>query len=164
MKSDIGKIPEAASADALATLLDVTPRRVRQIASESHIKAAGRGLWPVAPIVRAAVAAAGREREGSAERDARAALMRARAREIELRTAREEGELVPTEEAVAYTQSVVGALISRMNGLPARITRDARERRKIEAILDEIRADVAKASAEHGPAYRSLPDEPEASQ
>lgn len=163
MKKKPETIPEAASADALATLLDVTPRRVRQLASEAHIEPLARGLWPVGAVIRAAVTAAGREREGSSERDARAALMRARAREIEIRTAEREGELIPTDEAVAYTQSVVGALISRMNGLPAQITRDARERRKIEAILDEIRSDVAKVCAEHGPVYRSLPDEPEAS-
>lgn len=162
MKKETGKIPDAASADALAALLGVSSRRARQIAAEAGIEAAGRGLWPVGPVVRAAIAAAGRDREGSAERDARAALMRARAREIEIRTAEREGELVPMEEAVAYAQAVVGTLISRMNGLPAQITRDRRERQKIETILDEIRSDVAKVIPEHGSAYRSLPDEPEA--
>lgn len=82
----------------------------------------------------------------------------ARAREIELRTAREEGELIPTEEALAYVQAVVGALISRMNGLPAQITRDLDERRRIEAMLDGVRAEVAAICAEHGPHYRALPD------
>lgn len=155
-------IPDTASADALAGLLDVSPRRVRQIAAEAQIQPVARGQWPVAAIVRAAVAAAGKARTGDAEREARAALMQARAREIQLRTAREEGELIPTEEAVAYTQAVVGTLVSRLNGLPAQITRDLDERRRIEAMLDEIRRDVAAVSGEHGPAYRDLPDADEA--
>lgn len=151
-------IPDTASADALADLLNVSARRVRQIAVEARIKPAARGQWPVAAIIRATIAAAGKARMGDAEREARAALMQARAHEIRLRTAREEGELVPTDEAVAYTQAVVGALISRLNGLPAQITRDLRERRRIEKMIDEIRADVAKVSAEHSPVYRDPPD------
>lgn len=161
MKVDPEKIPDAASADALAALLDVTPRRIRQIASEGRMKPLSRGLWPVAPIIRAAIAAAGREREGDAERNARASLMRARAREIEVRVAEREKELVPTEEAVAYTQAVIGALISRMNGLPAQITRDLDERRRIETILDTIRWEVDRVFEEYAVRYRSLPDLPE---
>jgi phage terminase Nu1 subunit (DNA packaging protein) len=84
----------------------------------------------------------------------------ARARETELRTARQELELVPTEEAVAYVQMVVGTLVSRLNGLPAQFTRDLDERRRLEAAIERIRADVADAMAQHGSAYRSLPDQP----
>ena len=82
----------------------------------------------------------------------------ARAREIELRTARDEQELIPTEEAVAYAQMVVGALVSRLNGLPAQYTRDLDERRKLEATIDGIREEVAQVMSEHGPGYRGLPD------
>ncbi len=86
----------------------------------------------------------------------------ARAREIELRTARDEQELVPTEEGVAYMQAVIGLLMSRLNGLPASFTRDLDERRRLEASIDTIRDEVAEIIAEHGPAYRGLPDTPEA--
>jgi hypothetical protein len=82
----------------------------------------------------------------------------ARAREIELRTARDEQELIPTEEAVAYAQTVVGALVSRLNGLPAQFTRDLDERRRLEAAIDGIRQEVATVMSEHGPGYRGLPD------
>ncbi|WP_276199675.1 hypothetical protein [Chelatococcus sp. XZ-Ab1] len=73
------------------------------------------------------------------------AVRMARARQIELRTARDQRELVPWQEATAYTQEIVGMLISRMQGLPAQVTRDPALRSKIENAIDAIRTDVADA-------------------
>ena len=152
--------PETAAASEIAGLFGVSPRRVRQLAAEQHIRPVRRGEYPLSPLCLAFLKQAAADDAGADERKARAAMAAARARQIAIRNAREEGELIPTAEAVAYAQAVVGALISQMNGLPARLTRDPRERRKIEAVLDEIRNRVAAVIAEHGPAYRALPLDP----
>lgn len=150
--------PEAAAAADIGRLLGVSGRRVRQVAAEARVAAAGRGQYPTLQTIRAFVDAARRDRADTGERAARTSVMRARAREIELRTAREEGELIPADEAVAYVQTVVGAMISRLNGLPAQVTRNLDDRRRIEAAIDGIRSEVAAIVAEHGPAYKALAD------
>ena len=143
------------SAEVAAALIRVTPRRVRQLSSEGWIKKDGRGQYTVRGVVHGYLDFQDDQIRRAQKNATENRIRDARMREIELRTAREEGELIPTEEAVAYTQAVVGELISRMNGLPAQITRDLDERRKIEAMLDRIRADVAAVIAEHGSVYRS---------
>lgn len=145
------------TAEVAAALIRVTSRRLRQLTAEGWVKKEA-GQYTIRGVVHGYLDFLDSVREKAAKSAADNRVRDARAREIELRTAREESELVPTEEAVAYTQAVVGALISRMDGLPAQITRDLDERRRIEAMLDRIREDVAAVIAEHGPAYRSLPD------
>jgi len=136
------EIPSTASAAEIGKVLGITDRRVRQIATDAGISASAHGQWPVGPVMRAVVAAASRERENDAEREARARLMAARAREVELRTAERERELVPTEDAVNLVINFIGSMVSKINGLPARITRDVELRRKIEATLDEFRMEM----------------------
>lgn len=142
-------------AEAAAALIRVTPRRLQQLASDGWIKREGRGRYTIEGVVHGYLDFRDDEARQVQKNSAENRIRDARARAIELRTAREEGELVPTEEAVAYTQAVVGALISRMDGLPTQITRDLDERRRIEAMLERIRSDVAKVVAEHGRMYRS---------
>ncbi|MBI1649866.1 hypothetical protein [Hyphomicrobium sulfonivorans] len=144
-------------AEVAAALIRVTLRRLQQLVAEGWIKKEA-GHYTIRGVVHGYLNFLDSVRERATKNEADNRVRAARAREIELRTAREESELIPTDEAVAYTQAVVGALISRMNGLPAQITRDLNERRRIEAMLDKIRSEVAAVSAEHGAAYRSLPD------
>lgn len=136
------QIPCTASAAEIGKLLGLSDRRVRQVAADAGIAAAEHGQWPVGAVVRAAVAAAGRERESDAEREAKARLLTARAREVELRTAEREKELCPTQDAVDYVMHYFGLVISRLNGLPAQITRDLKLRRQIEAAIDQMRTDI----------------------
>ena len=154
-------LPENASASDIAELFGVSPRRVRQLAAEKQIRPARRGEFPLAPLCMAFLKQAAKSDADADERKARAAQAAARARQLQIRNAREERELIPTEEAVAYTRAVVGALISRMNGLPAQITRDHVERRRIEDMLDRIREEVAAVITEHGSTYRSLANDKE---
>lgn len=148
--------PEAASAKALASVTGVSSRRLRQIATEAGISPSAHGRWPVAPVVLAVIAAAGRQRENDAERDARAALMRARAREIEVRTAQRERELVPIAEATAFVTRIVGKMIALLTALPARATRDVVMRRRIEELIDEARLELDKEFEAAASEYAAL--------
>lgn len=67
----------------------------------------------------------------------------ARAREIELRIAREERKLVSLEEASGCLDETIGTFLTMLSGLPAQITNDRRERVRIEAIIDAGRQRIA---------------------
>lgn len=137
-------LPEEASADEIAGLLGVTTRRARQIAAEANIKPAGRGAFPVALVVQAALATARRERGGSEESRARAAFTTARTAEIAQRRAERARELIPIEDAIAAIEHVVGVAVAELVGLPARLSRDRAERRRIDDECRGVRSRMAK--------------------
>lgn len=89
----------------------------------------------------------------------------ARAREIELRIAKEQRDLIQTDEALGIVDDIIGIYRSRYGGLPARVTRDPVLRKKLEAEVDAIQHDVADALAKRAEALRSggetEPSEPE---
>lgn len=151
------KLPNNASAAAIGGLLGVTDRRIRQIASEAGIAAAAHNSWPVGPVVRAAIAAAGRERENDAEREAKARLMSARARDVELRTAERERQLCPTDDAVNVVLRYVGSVVAKLNSMPAQITRDLQLRQQIEAVIDGFRNEMDAELAELAKIYEDGP-------
>ena len=64
-------------------------------------------------------------------------LQEARATEIELRTARDAGELIEMSAAIALAQSIAGETRAVFGALPARITRDPELRAKIEQAVNE---------------------------
>jgi phage terminase Nu1 subunit (DNA packaging protein) len=80
----------------------------------------------------------GRTRSSTATR-----LEEARAIQIELRTAREAGELIDVSDAIALAQSVAGEVRVIFGALPARITRDLELRAKIEQAVNDGFATLA---------------------
>jgi phage terminase Nu1 subunit (DNA packaging protein) len=77
------------------------------------------------------------KRRGEERRIAPNRIQEARALEIELRTARDAGELVEMEKAIALAQSVAGETRAEFGSLPARITRDLEQRAIIEKEVNE---------------------------
>jgi hypothetical protein len=66
------------------------------------------------------------------------AVQAARAREIELRIAREENKLIDLDEALGVLDEIVGGMKSDFDGLAAAVTRDATLRNIIEEKVDAI--------------------------
>lgn len=60
----------------------------------------------------------------------------ARAVEIERRIARAERDLIEIPEAIETLDRIIGDVLHMVGGLPARLTRDPRERQRIESIID----------------------------
>jgi phage terminase large subunit GpA-like protein len=131
--------------EVAAKLIRVSLRRIHQLVEEGWIRKAD-GKFTVVGVVHGYLDmkehAEAQAQQKAADNDVR----RARAREIELRTAKAERELVPLEEAEAFVQFATGAVISRLQGLPARASRDLHECEKLEAIVDAIRTEVADSS------------------
>ena len=79
----------------------------------------------------------------------------ARAREIELRIAREENKLIDLDEALGVLDEIVGGLKADFNGLAASITREPALRSTIEVKVDEIFKRYADGLGQKGNALRS---------
>lgn len=124
---------------ALAALIGVTPRRVQQLAQEGVLDSEAHGTWDATKAVPAYIAhRLAQETARTAQRTGGAAErhVAAKARAVELRTAREEGVLCDTTEAVAMVEEVVGTIRAGFGGLAARVTRDLTLRAVIEGEVD----------------------------
>jgi hypothetical protein len=84
-----------------------------------------------------------------------AAVQSARAREIELRIARADHELVEVDEATGVLDEVLGGLKADLDGLGASVTRDAGLRAAIEAKVDEILRRAAEGLQQKAKALRA---------
>lgn len=73
---------------------------------------------------------------------------RARAEEIEQRIAERNRRLVPDDEAIAAIDHIVGACVETFNALPAMITRDIAERKRIEIVVRDAQRSVARRLGE----------------
>jgi phage terminase Nu1 subunit (DNA packaging protein) len=127
-----------------AALLKVTPRWIQQLAKDGWIKPAGRGKWPLVGLVQGYIDFLKDENARKTKAAGNSELQRVRAREIELRIAKEDRSVIDLDEAIGAFEILCGEFNSIISGLPARITRNSRERQRIEAICDEERARLSK--------------------
>lgn len=146
--------PEQANtitAEVAAKLIRLKERRFYQLVSEGWIKKPYTVVSVVHGYLDFKEDAEKRAQLKAADNEVR----RARAREIELRTAKSERELVPAEEADALVQMIVGQITAKLQGLPARYTRDVTERNRLETLVDDIRTEVADLAAQYAENFRS---------
>lgn len=125
---------------ALAAVIGVTPRRVQQLAAEGVLESEAHGTWDATKAVPAYLAhRLAQETARTAQRTSGAAErhVTAKARAVELRTARDEGVLCDTAEAVAVVEEVLGTIRAGFGGLAARVTRDLALREVIEGQIDD---------------------------
>lgn len=148
-------IPAEVSSQAAADLLQLSPRRLRQLAADGWIPAAGRGRYPLAGLVQGYASflmASGARRTKSANEGR---LKEARARLVEQRIAREDRGLIDLQEALDAFEDIAGAYAGSIAGLPARIAMDPSERRRIQVICDAERLRVSDRFAEIASALRT---------
>lgn len=140
-----------ASQAAIAGHLFMTKTRVRQLIGEGVIPAGATLDEAREAFIAHLRMASSRRSDQSAEAKRWA---EARARRAEIAAAREEGELIPAEEARAINALVVSMIVSGLDGLPARISHDLTIRRRAEAEIDALRGRIAeqlaKLKAEYG--------------
>ena len=142
-------------AATVAALLNLTIGRVRALTTQLHIKTAGRGRWKLIDVIMAYVAFIKEENKNRSKGAAESRVRDARAAEIELRMARADREVIALPEALSVVDDITGIYLQSMSSLPARITREQNERRRIEAICDEERLRVADHLAERASALRT---------
>lgn len=126
-----------------AALIKVTPRRIQQLAKDGWFKAKGRGKWSLVEVVQGYIDFLADERARNSKVAAGSRLSDARAREIEIRTARLDRQVIDLDEATPLFDQLAGEFMQSLGGLPARITRVPRERQRIEAIIDGERQRIS---------------------
>lgn len=82
--------------------------------------------------------------EGSAVRAAESA-REARADAAALRLAERRREMVPVADLDAAFEHLCGVVSSSLSSLPARVTRDPRDRRRVEGIVFDLRTRIGDA-------------------
>lgn len=132
-----------ASVDTVAKLLDVTPRRVQQLANEGVIpKPKSRGQYEIIPCVVGFI----RHLRGMLNGDAgdlnteKTRLTRAQAEKTEIETAKLKGELVALAETERAWCALVGAFRAKMITLPPRAATAVMNKteKEAEAILTKM--------------------------
>ncbi|CDX39191.1 hypothetical protein MPLA_290068 [Mesorhizobium sp. ORS 3359] len=124
----------AVSQQELAPMLGITTRRVRQIVADGWFSANDEGKY----VLRDAIAGYGAMMKAAAERrhnPTNDRLNTAKAEMVEARIRKFDADHITMAEALALFDDVSGAFLGMMNGLPALITTDPRERERIDAIV-----------------------------
>lgn len=148
----------------LASLLMITEQWVRQLAGKGYIPKPDRGNVPLIAGVQGYIRFLKDEERRTSKTASQSAVAEARAREITLRTAREEGRLIDIEDAEAVFAEVLGTFRAELAGVAAASTRDLELRAAIDGRLNDAiarcraRFETAGASARAGSGY-SLSDE-----
>ncbi len=130
--------------DQAAALLTITPTYLRQLCRDGRIPRPARGMVPLVACVQGYIRWLKDEERRTSKTAEAAAVHRARAREIELRIAREQGQLVELADAEAIFSDVMGTWRTELAGLGAAVTRDLTIRQRID---DHIEGAVARARA-----------------
>jgi hypothetical protein len=116
--------------------------------SDGVIKRAARNRWPVVEVLSQLVKFYRSESRRGHRSAADGELRRARAREIELRTALRAHELVEQSAAVEVVEDVTALIVVGLQNLAPRVAgRDLRLRKLIESEIYSIRETVARRSA-----------------
>ena len=123
----------------IATVLNLTRQRIDQLVKEGFIEKSGRSRYPLVASVNGYVRSLKQAMDGQTKRATSNRAQEARAAEIERRMAREDRDIITLAEAIGAVDEVAGEYLQSIGSLPARITRDPRERQRIEAICDAER-------------------------
>ena len=133
------------SLEVAGRLLMISAERVRQLVKSGFIDRHRPGYTTIPSAVQGYIkflkeAASEKTQNASASR-----VQDARAREVELRIAREQRDLIPQDEALLAMSLLCGKVSEEFAGLPARITRDVAVRKTVEAEIHGAQTRIATA-------------------
>lgn len=141
--------------DTIAKLLDLTPRRVNQLAAEGVIPKADRGRYELVPVVRAYVRylrekAVKGDTHGDDYSTHRTRLIKARADVMEMERAQMEASLIPAHDVQDAWTEVMAACRAKLLSIPTKTAPEAfaaKDLNDIKAILkDSIHEALAELS------------------
>lgn len=133
--------------DQAAKLLMVSPEWIRRLCKAGYIPRVAKGKYPLVGVVQGYIKSLKDEEKKASKGASESRVRDARAAEIERRMAREDLKIVDIDEATATYEDMIGELLKMVNSLPAQITRNPSERRRIEDIIGKAQGRfVARAS------------------
>lgn len=153
------------SGEALASLLNLTARRVQQLAKEGIVKRAGRGKYNLVESVQGYVRFLQEQAERRSDPDSldlvteRTRLAREQADAAAMANAESRGELIPVEyveEVLAHAATAAG---SQFDAVPIRIKQriPALSPRDVEIITEEVARARNELASLGPPDHRSAP-------
>jgi hypothetical protein len=128
---------KGASANQCGAHLDLSRVRVVQLVNEGALPRNNDGSFDLDACRIAYIRYLRSEDRRGAKSATASRVQEARAKEIELRTAREEGRLVPLESVQAAVADILGTFRYELTGVPAASTRDLSVRSEIEKHLND---------------------------
>lgn len=131
-----------------ARLLMLSDERIRQLVKDGYIPRVAQGRFNLVTVVQGYIRFLKDDGRRSSKSAADNRVRDARAAEIERRMAREDRDIIMLDEAMAAYDFATGLYLASVSGLPARMTRNASERRRLEAICDGERQRLADRFAE----------------
>lgn len=127
----------------------LSAERIRQLIKQGYIDGAvsGRGTKPGTVPLRGTMLGYIKFLKDGARRTNKSAsasrVQDIRAKEIELRVAREEATLVPADDACAVIDQLAASVANELANLPARYTRDLTERERLRRHVDDALSALA---------------------
>lgn len=138
--------PATVSASALARHLDCSRQYLTKLEADGVIRREGDGFNLDAART-SYIRHLRRERQQSPRSEADTDFQRAKAELIRLRIDEKQRKLIPIDEAIEVTEKICGVMLTHLSGLPARIAdRDLQARRRAEAVVREIRTEIASTA------------------
>jgi phage terminase Nu1 subunit (DNA packaging protein) len=137
--------PATVSASALAQHLDCTRTYIGKLEAEGVIQRQG-DSFPLDESRVAYLRYLRRERRQSPRSEADAALVAAKTEMLQLRLMEKKRELLSREDFDEAIDSMAGIVITHLSGMAARCSNDLMVRRKIDAVVREVRKEMAKAA------------------
>ena len=137
--------PATVSASALALHLDCSRAYLAKLEAEGVIQRQGDG-FPLDQSRVAYLRYLRRERRQSPRSDADAEHAKAKAALLRLRVAEKQRELVPRADFDAAIDDIAGVVLTHLSGMAARCSNDLAVRRKIDAVVYEVRKEMAKVA------------------
>jgi phage terminase Nu1 subunit (DNA packaging protein) len=146
--------------DVAAKLLMVTPEWIRRLSKDGWIAKTDRGRYRVVDVVQGYIRFLKDEARRSSKTASHSRLQDIRTRKEELAVAQAERELVPLAEAMTLVDEVAGAVVARVNAIPARVTRNIGERALLQREVDDALTEVADRIEKLRGSYRSGHEDP----
>ena len=138
--------------DTIARLLDLTPRRVQQLASDGYIPRASRGRYHLVSAVQGYIrylrACANDEATSADYERERARLTKMKADTAELENGRLQGKLVDIDAVIDGVQQANARVRNQVLSLPQRIAPKAATETDITAIHEQVQEVVTDILAE----------------
>lgn len=147
----------------MAEVLGITSRRLRQLEKEEQvITSEGVGKFRLSHVVQAYIAyrAEGATKKYGSESADR--LREEKMLDIRLNRMRKDRELISLDEALSFSDELVGLFVSYLTGLPAEITGVPRERQRLHDIIDKGRLKLADRLTKKISTLRTGSEDPDA--
>ena len=145
--NDANSTSDTITLEVAARLLMITADRIRQLSRAGYIVIPKRGHTTIVSAVQGYIRFLKEDARKETKTAAASRVTDARTSEIELRIAERKRELIPLEDAILAMDTLVALVLREFNGQAARVTRDMKFRRLIEADVHDARTRIADALA-----------------